>query len=50
MSGGMLPKLAAVRDALAHGVAAAHVVDGRVAHSVLMEIFTEDGIGTQITA
>lgn len=50
VSGGMLPKLAAVRDALAHGVAAAHVVDGRVAHSVLMEIFTEDGIGTQITA
>lgn len=50
VSGGMLPKLAAVRDALAHGVEAAHIVDGRVAHSVLMEIFTDDGIGTKITA
>ncbi|MCB0882736.1 MAG: acetylglutamate kinase [Thermoleophilia bacterium] len=50
VSGGMLPKLAAVRDALAHGVGAAHVVDGRVAHSALMEVFTEDGVGTKITA
>ncbi len=50
IGGGMLPKLAAVRDAIAHGVAAAHIVDGRVAHSVLMELFTEAGIGTKITA
>jgi acetylglutamate kinase len=45
---GMLPKLLAVRDALTHGVAEAHIVDGRVPHSVLMELFTEAGIGTKI--
>jgi len=46
---GMIPKLDAVRDALRHGVEAAHIVDGRVPHSVLFELFTEDGIGTKIT-
>ncbi len=46
----MIPKLAAVADALQHGVEAAHVVDGRVPHSVLIEVFTESGIGTKITA
>jgi acetylglutamate kinase len=50
ISGGMLPKLAAVRDALGHGVDAAQIVDGRVPHSVLMELFTEAGIGTKIVA
>jgi acetylglutamate kinase len=50
IGGGMLPKLSAVRDALTGGVAAAHIVDGRVPHSVLMELFTEAGIGTKITA
>jgi acetylglutamate kinase len=50
ISGGMLPKLAAVRDAIAHGVDAAQIVDGRVPHSVLMELFTEAGVGTKITA
>ena len=47
---GMIPKLAAVTDALESGVGAAHVVDGRVPHSVLLELFTEVGIGTKITA
>ncbi len=47
---GMIPKLAAVTDALEAGVGAAHVVDGRVPHSVLVEIFTETGIGTKVTA
>jgi acetylglutamate kinase len=47
---GMLPKLLAVRDALTHGVDAAHIVDGRVPHSVLMEIFTEGGLGTMVRA
>jgi acetylglutamate kinase len=46
---GMLPKVQAVRDALTHGVSAAHIVDGRVPHSVLMELFTERGIGTMVT-
>jgi acetylglutamate kinase len=47
---GMIPKLAAVTDALESGVGAAHIVDGRVPHSVLVEIFTEVGIGTKVTA
>ncbi len=47
---GMIPKLAAVADALESGVGAAHIVDGRVPHSVLVEIFTETGIGTKVTA
>jgi acetylglutamate kinase len=47
---GMLPKLAAIADALESGVEAVQVIDGRVPHSVLVEIFTEAGIGTKITA
>lgn len=49
VGGGMLPKLSAVRDALVHGVGAAHIIDGRIRHSVLIEVFTEAGIGTKIT-
>ncbi len=49
IGGGMLPKLTAVRDALTHGVGAAHIVDGRVEHSVLIELFTEAGMGTKIS-
>lgn len=47
---GMIPKLGAVADALRSGVEAAHIVDGRVPHSVLVEVFTEQGVGTKITA
>jgi acetylglutamate kinase len=47
---GMIPKLKAVAAALRGGVEAAHIVDGRVPHSVLMELLTEAGIGTKITA
>jgi acetylglutamate kinase len=46
---GMIPKLGAVVDALESGVGAAHIVDGRVPHSVLIEIFTEAGVGTKVT-
>jgi acetylglutamate kinase len=49
IGGGMLPKLSAARHALEHGVGAAHIVDGRQEHSVLIELFTEAGIGTKIT-
>lgn len=49
VAAGMIPKLAAVADALEGGVEAAHVVDGRQPHSVLVEVFTELGIGTKIT-
>lgn len=47
---GMIPKLGAVVDALEAGVPEAHIVDGRVPHSVLIEIFTETGVGTKVTA
>jgi acetylglutamate kinase len=47
-AGGMRPKLAACVDAIHHGVSAAHILDGRRAHSLLLELFTNDGIGTKI--
>ena len=46
--GGMLPKTDAVTFALNAGVGKAHIVDGRITHSLLLEIFTDVGIGTQI--
>jgi len=45
---GMLPKVSCCLDALKAGVNKTHIVDGRVQHALLLEIFTEDGIGTQI--
>lgn len=47
---GMIPKLTAVRTAIRGGVEAAQIVDGRVPHSVIMELFTEQGLGTMVTA
>jgi acetylglutamate kinase len=47
--GGMHVKAQAVLDALAGGVKAVHIVDGRVPHSVLAELFTDRGVGTQVT-
>ena len=47
---GMIPKLEAVRTAIRGGVEAAQIVDGRVPHSVIMELFTEQGLGTMVTA
>ena len=49
ISGGMLPKISCALDAVKGGVASAHIVDGRVPHAVLLEIFTHQGIGTLIT-
>ena len=48
IEGGMLPKVEACLKALKHGVGKAHIIDGRVRHSLLLEIFTDEGIGTQI--
>ena len=45
----MVPKLRACVDAIHGGVSAAHIIDGRVPHSLLLELFTDDGIGTKIT-
>jgi acetylglutamate kinase len=50
LGGGMRPKLAACIDAIDAGVSAAHILDGRVAHSLLLELFTDEGIGTMIEA
>jgi acetylglutamate kinase len=50
ISGGMLPKVAAVRRALEGGVASAHIVDGRVEHAVLLEVLTDAGCGTKVIA
>lgn len=47
--GGMLPKIKCALDAVKGGVASAHIVDGRVPHAVLLEIFTDAGVGTLIT-
>ncbi|MFV8818855.1 acetylglutamate kinase [Haliea sp. E17] len=47
--GGMLPKIGCALDAVKGGVASAHIVDGRVPHAVLLEIFTDEGVGTLIT-
>jgi acetylglutamate kinase len=49
ISGGMLPKIGCALEAVKCGVASAHIIDGRVPHAVLLEIFTDEGIGTLIT-
>lgn len=49
MSGGMIPKIAACIHAVEHGVGSAHVLDGRLPHVVLLELFTDAGVGTMIT-
>jgi acetylglutamate kinase len=48
VAGGMRPKLEAAVQALESGVGAAHIVDGRVPHSLLLELFTDEGIGTKL--
>ncbi len=47
--GGMVPKVDACIEAIEGGVEKAHIIDGRIEHAILLELFTEDGIGTQIT-
>ncbi len=49
ISGGMLPKIGCALDAVKSGVTSAHIIDGRIPHAVLLEIFTDEGIGTLIT-
>jgi acetylglutamate kinase len=50
LQSGMVPKMEACLRAVRGGVGAAHIVDGRVPHSVLLEIFTDEGFGTMVTA
>jgi acetylglutamate kinase len=47
--GGMLPKIQCALDAVKGGVTSAHIIDGRVSHSTMLEIFTDEGVGTLIT-
>jgi len=48
-TGGMLPKLACCVEALNGGAQKAHIVDGRKPHAVILEIFTDHGVGSEIT-
>ena len=49
ITGGMLPKISCALDAVKSGVASAHIIDGRMPHAVLLETFTDEGMGTLIT-
>jgi acetylglutamate kinase len=48
--GGMKPKIQGALDAVAHGVSAVHIIDGRVEHALLLEVLTSEGVGTMIKA
>ena len=50
LDSGMIPKMTAALEAVEAGVGHAHIVDGRVAHSILLEVFTTEGIGTMVSA
>jgi len=49
IAGGMIPKVASCTDAVRRGVGAAHILDGSIAHVLLLELFTDTGVGTMIT-
>ncbi len=46
--GGMIPKLKSAKKAISQGVKKVHIIDGRIPHSLIIELFTEEGLGTQI--
>ncbi len=48
ISGGMLPKAACCKHAIAGGVQSAHIINGQMQHSLLLELFTDDGVGTMV--
>ncbi|MDX8402890.1 MAG: acetylglutamate kinase [Mariprofundaceae bacterium] len=50
IGGGMIPKVNCCLDAVENGVGRAHIIDGRVPHALLLEIFTDEGVGTVFTA
>ena len=49
IAGGMIPKVASCIHAVRHGVGRAHILDGRIAHVLLLEIFTDAGVGTMVS-
>ena len=50
IAGGMIPKMESCVEAIEAGVQRVHLVDGRMPHSLLLEIFTKQGVGTEIKA
>jgi acetylglutamate kinase len=50
ISGGMLPKIGSALDAVKNGVKSSHIIDGRVDHALLLEVLTNEGVGTMIMA
>lgn len=50
IAGGMIPKVKSCRDAVSRGVVKAFMIDGRIPHSILLEMFSDEGIGTMFTA
>ena len=50
LHGGMLPKIQCALEAVQGGVSSAHIIDGRMAHAALLEIFSDEGIGTQLSS
>ncbi|HPT69154.1 MAG TPA: acetylglutamate kinase, partial [Syntrophomonas sp.] len=48
IAGGMIPKVTCCVEAVTGGVSRTHIVDGRVPHSILLEIFTKEGVGTMV--
>ena len=50
VTGGMIPKLAACAEAIEGGVSSAHMIDGRAEHAILIELFTDEGVGTMVTS
>jgi acetylglutamate kinase len=50
LTGGMIPKIAACIHAVQHGVGGAHILDGRVPHALLLELLTDEGVGTMIVS
>jgi acetylglutamate kinase len=49
IAGGMIPKIEGCLRAIAHGVSEVHLIDGRVSHALLLELFTDAGVGTMVT-
>ncbi len=49
LTGGMIPKISACLQAVRHGVGSAHLLDGRLPHVLLLELFSDEGVGTMIT-
>ena len=49
ITGGMLPKIECALNAVKNGVRSSHIIDGRVTHAVLLEVLTDEGVGTLIS-